>query len=109
MGIGIVGSDGLVIAQHSSTANFDLEAAGAQLSLVIKMVQKIARLLTEKVEDELIFSPEILFLMSVLGDDGNFLIIAAKKDVTRLGTLRFTVSQYASQLREAIPRPVIMS
>jgi predicted regulator of Ras-like GTPase activity (Roadblock/LC7/MglB family) len=109
LGIGIVGNDGLVIAQHSSIAHFDLEAAGAQLSLVIKLVQKIARSLTTKVEDELIISPEILFLMSVLGDDENFLIIAAQKDVTRLGNLRFAVSQYISRLREAIPMPVMQS
>lgn len=107
MGIGIVGSDGLVIAQHSITANFDLEAVGAQLSMVKDSVQKIARSLNEEVEDELIFSPEFLFLISVIGNQGYFLIIAAQKDVTRLGTLRFAVSQYSSHLCKAIPMPVV--
>jgi predicted regulator of Ras-like GTPase activity (Roadblock/LC7/MglB family) len=103
LGLGIVGSDGLVIAQHSEKPDFDLEPAAAQFTLVMKLVQKTAKLLDELVEDDLIISPETLFLMMVLGDGTYWLMIAAQKNVARLGTVRFISSQYSERLWEAIP------
>ncbi|MCI0512500.1 hypothetical protein L0128_04755 [candidate division KSB1 bacterium] len=104
LGLGIVGSDGLVIAQHSETPDFDLEPAAAQFTLVMKLIQKSAKLLDEVVEDDLIISPETLFLMMVLGDGNYWLLIAARKNVARLGTIRFISAQYSERLWGAIPR-----
>lgn len=101
----VSGMDGLEIASYSTTPEFDLEMATAQLSLVMKLVQKTSNQLGgDEVEDNLVTTNGNYYLTRFLGDGSYWLGVAVDKNAASLGNVRLTVRQYADSFWKGIPK-----
>ncbi|MBD3289907.1 hypothetical protein GF337_13960 [candidate division KSB1 bacterium] len=103
--MGVVGMDGLALAHHSTSSEFDIEVASAQFALVMKLVQKTSdHLRDSEVEDNLVTTKKSYMLTRFLGDGSYYIGIAASKEHANLGNMRLIARNYADTLWEAIPK-----
>ena len=101
---GIVGMDGLAIAQHAADPNFSIETASAQFTLVTKLAHKNASQLGDEMEDNLTTTDQAYLITHFLGDGSYHQGIAVDKQAGSLGNVRLMVRQYADALWDAIPK-----
>lgn len=101
----VVGMDGLSIAGHAASPDFDAEAASAQFALVMKLVSKTAdQLGSGEVEDNLVTTDDAYILSRFLGDGSYYLGVAVSKDAGSLGNMRLMTRTYADDIWDAIPK-----
>jgi predicted regulator of Ras-like GTPase activity (Roadblock/LC7/MglB family) len=101
----VAGMDGLAIAEHSISPEFDMEGTVAQFALVMKLVQKTAdQLGSGGVEDNLVTTETGYALTRFLGDGSFYLNTVVDKEAASLGNVRMMTRQYADELWSAIPR-----
>lgn len=100
MGASVVDAEtGMPLAAKSSRADFDLEAASAYNTEMVKAKQKTIRVLNiqSELEDMLLTLGDQLHLIKML-DQTTFIYVAANRQETNLALLRATVNRYAQRL-----------
>ena len=100
----VVGMDGLGIAEYAADPAFDIEAANAQYTLLVKLVQKSLDQLGDELEDNLTTTDRAYLIAHFLGDGSYYQGIAVDKETGSLGNVRLMVRQYADALWNAIPK-----
>lgn len=101
---GVVGLDGMAIAEGSVTPEFDPTAASARLALLMKLSNKISnKLELGLVDDNLVVTDKVYILSRFLGDGSYYWSVAVTKEAT-LGFVRIVMKEYADKLWAAIPR-----
>ncbi len=100
----VVGMDGLSIAQQSK-GKVNPEAIGAQMTLLLKLVDTTTtKLNAGVVEDDLVTTENAYVLMRYLPEKHYFLGIAVDRKSGNLGNLRLMSKMYVGQVAKAMPR-----
>ncbi|MEW5867699.1 MAG: DUF4388 domain-containing protein [Chloroflexota bacterium] len=101
----VVGTDGIGIAEDLGNSKTDIEAANAQATLLIKLVDtSIAKLRGGNLEDNLLTTDNAYILTRFLEGKSYFLTILADRRNASLGNLRLMSRIYAERVSKAIPR-----
>lgn len=102
----VAGMDGLAIAEHRASPDFNLEMATAQFALVMKLVDRtMGRLKSGNVEDNLVTTDDTYILSRLLGDGSSYyLVVSVERDLASLGNVRLMTRNFAPDLWDAIPR-----
>lgn len=92
---------GMTLGTYSKDDGFDLSAAGAYNSEIVKQKQKImgALNLTSDLEDMLITLSDQIHLIKLLSPT-TFIYLAADRNGSNLAIVRTAVARYAGQLRD---------
>ena len=101
---GVVGMDGLGIAQHAVNG-VDVEAINAQMTLLIKLVDTtVTKIQAGMIEDFLLTTDHAYLLIRFLEGSDYFLGIAADKSKVNLGGMRLNSRVYSGRINDAMPR-----
>jgi predicted regulator of Ras-like GTPase activity (Roadblock/LC7/MglB family) len=99
----IVGMDGLGIADYS-VGSVDAESIGAQLTLLLKLVDTtVTKLTNDEVEDYLLTTENAYLLAWHLEDKQYFLGLIADRRTGKLGNMFLNGRLYAARLYQALP------
>lgn len=102
----VVGMDGISIAGGSINPNFDAAEISARFAEVMKLTVKIStKINIGKVDDNLVTTDTTYILSRFLGDGEYYWVVVVSSNAT-LGTVRMLMSEFASQINEAIPHVV---
>ncbi|MBD3289439.1 hypothetical protein GF337_11605 [candidate division KSB1 bacterium] len=102
--VSVIGMDGLGIAHHSTSSDFDIEATNAQFALVMKLVQKSTDQINDVMEDGVLTAEDMYIMMRFIGDSSFFLGITADANSATLGNVRLVTRQYSDAIWQAIPK-----
>ncbi|GAA1346890.1 hypothetical protein [Falsarthrobacter nasiphocae] len=100
LGVSVVDLEtGMALASRSAAPNFDLEAASAYNSEMVKAKTKTIRVLNiqSELEDMLLTLGDQLHLIKMI-DAGTFIYVAATRDGMNLALLRSAVNRAAKKL-----------
>jgi predicted regulator of Ras-like GTPase activity (Roadblock/LC7/MglB family) len=91
---------GMTLAVKASRTDFDLTAASAYNSELVKQKMKIMQALNIKasLEDMLLTLTDQLHLIKILPSGGGFLYVAADRGATNLAILRSAVNKHCAGL-----------
>ena len=102
----VVGMDGISIAGGSINPNFDAAEISARFAEVMKLTVKIStKINIGKVDDNLVTTDTTYILSRFLGDGEYYWVVVVSTNAT-LGTVRMLMSEFASQVNDAIPHVV---
>ena len=101
---GVVGSDGIVLAEYTTNPAFKTEVCGAQFSMVMKLGDKMTTQLGDELMDNLVTTDDAYLLTTYLGDGSFYLGIAAAKEYATLGNIRLVAREYKQEIWDAIPQ-----
>jgi predicted regulator of Ras-like GTPase activity (Roadblock/LC7/MglB family) len=94
----IVGTDGIHVAFHSRT-KLDPELAGAQMTLLLKLVEtSAAKTGAGEVVDNLLTTENSYLMMKHLADKQYFLGVVADRKTANIGNLRLIVKMYTGRI-----------
>lgn len=101
----VTGMDGLNIAQFTKNSKLNPDIIGAQMALLVKLVDTtMIKLGAGEAEDDLLTTENAYILFRFLPEKHYFLGIAADRKTASLGNLRLMSRTYAKRLSEAVPR-----
>ncbi len=101
----VVGMDGINIASYSRNKKADTEAVGAQMTVLLKLVDTtVNKLGAGVIEDNLLTTESAYLLMRFLKDRGFYLGLAADRKTGKLGNMRLNSRIYGDRLSKAMPR-----
>lgn len=99
----LMGLDGLMIASDSAKNAPDQESFGAQMTVVLKLVNiSVEKLRAGVVEDNLLTTENAYIFMRFLPDKQYYLCITADRKSSNLGNLRLMSKIYAERLSKAM-------
>lgn len=99
----VVGMDGLSVATFAR-GKANLELIGAQLTLLIKLVDTSVEKLNSGVLNDFLLTTENNFtMMRLLPDKKHFIAIIADRKTSNLGNLRLVSQVYLDRIRTAMP------
>jgi predicted regulator of Ras-like GTPase activity (Roadblock/LC7/MglB family) len=100
----IVGVDGLAIAGLAADAKMNRNDADARGAMIVKLASNISKKLgLGEVEDDLITTDRLFFIIRELGDGSYSWGLVVTREAI-LGSVRMIMNEYASQIWDAIPR-----
>ena len=100
----IVGMDGLIIANHSLSPNFDATKVAARMAMVMGLAAKSGNKMDMgEVDHNLITTDQAYIISRFIGDGSYYWIIAISKDSV-LGMAYLVMEDLAERIWEAIPR-----
>ncbi len=100
----IVGMDGLIIANHSLSPNFDANKVAARMAMVMSLAAKSSsKMNMGEVDHNLITTDQSYIISRFIGDGSYYWIIAITRDSV-LGMVYMIMEDFADRLWEAIPR-----
>jgi predicted regulator of Ras-like GTPase activity (Roadblock/LC7/MglB family) len=100
----ITGTDGIAITGGATSQDYDNSGAAARVAMIMKLAGTVSNKLSlGDVEDNLVTTDKVYVLFRPLGDGSYTWTVVVNRDAT-LGTVRMTMSEYAEQLWDAIPR-----
>ena len=100
----IVGMDGLLIANHSLSPNFDANKVAARMAMVMSLAAKSSsKMNMGEVDHNLITTDQSYIISRFIGDGSYYWIIAITRDSV-LGMVYMIMEDFADRLWEAIPR-----
>jgi predicted regulator of Ras-like GTPase activity (Roadblock/LC7/MglB family) len=100
----IVGMDGLIIANHSLSPNFDANKVAARMAMVMSLAAKSgSKMGMGEVDHNLITTDQAYIISRFIGDGSYYWIIAIARDSV-LGMVYMIMEDFADRLWEAIPR-----
>jgi Uncharacterized distant relative of homeotic protein bithoraxoid len=101
----LVGIDGMNIASHTSNKTADPDSIGAQMTMLIKLVDtSVEKLGAGVIEDNLTTTENAYILMRFLPGKQYYLGIVANRKTGTLGNMRLISKIYAERLSKAIPK-----
>ncbi len=105
IGCALTGIDGINVGLHSRAKGADLDAVSAQMAMLFKLVDtSIEKIKAGQIEDNLLTTSNLYFLMRFLPGKNYFLGIAADRKTGNLGNMRLISKTYADRLAKALPR-----
>ena len=100
----IAGMDGLIIANHSLSPNFDANKVAARMAMVMSLAAKSGgKMGMGEVDHNLITTDQAYIISRFIGDGSYYWIIAITRDSV-LGMVYMIMEDFADRLWEAIPR-----
>jgi predicted regulator of Ras-like GTPase activity (Roadblock/LC7/MglB family) len=99
----LMGLDGLMIASDAGKNAPDQESFGAQMTVLLKLVNiSVEKLRAGVVEDNLITTETTYILLRFLPDKQYYLCITADRKTSNLGNMRLMSKVYAERLSKAM-------
>jgi predicted regulator of Ras-like GTPase activity (Roadblock/LC7/MglB family) len=101
----LIGLDGFILASNASTNIADQETFGAQMTILLKLVDgSVEKLGAGVVEDNLITTENAYMLMRFLPEKQYFLCIIVDRKTGNLGNMRLISKIYSERLSKAMIR-----
>lgn len=100
----VSGSDGIVLgAYEARTGIQDTELAGAQMALVMSLVNRVAKKLNMGALDYNLVTTNDQYMLQRALEDNQFWVNVTVSRQTSLGALRLVLSKFAPQIYRALP------
>ena len=99
---GIVGADGIPVAEFKGDEEFDVSIASAELASIVADGKRLAQdLHGGDFEETIVKSADITIVARMVGDEF-YVFIAMKGELQNLGLARFELKKMATELKETL-------